>query len=208
MLRLFRCFFCSLGKTFLYPSRVGNNRDYQMGCVVYAGLGYLSSHVDDGAQLNVPLQDVSHLAQVKRLHISNESLLAKGTQLVNVEQILYCPLIFLTKLSILLQYLRIFVPNHAGKLYYTVQLIIWLNLLFYTATALVEIFTCMPRKKIWEPSTPGRCVNIGILVITTGAINVISDFSILMLPLSSIWGLQMPRKRKIALSAVFATGLL
>lgn len=187
---------------------VGNNRDYQMGGMVYAGLGYLSSHVDDGAQLDVPLQDVSHLAQVKRLHMSNESLLAKGTQLANVEEILYCPLIFLTKLSILLQYLRIFVPNHAGKLYYTVLLIIWLNLLFYTATTLVEIFTCMPRKKIWEPSTPGRCVNTGFLVITTGAINVISDFSILMLPLSSIWGLQMPKKRKIALSAVFATGLL
>lgn len=161
-----------------------------MGGMVYAGLGYLSSHVDDGAQLDVPLQDVSHLAQ-----------------LANVEEILYCPLIFLTKLSILLQYLRIFVPNHAGKLYYTVLLIIWLNLLFYTATTLVEIFTCMPRKKIWEPSTPGRCVNTGFLVITTGAINVISDFSILMLPLSSIWGLQMPKKRKIALSAVFATGL-
>ncbi len=188
---------------------VGNNRDYQMGCVAYAGLGYLSLRHGEGVhQWDVPLQDGSYLAQVKRLHMSNESQLAKGKQLANVEQILYGPLIFLTKLSILLQYLRIFVPNHAGKLYYTVQFMIWLNLLFYIAATLVEIFTCMPRKKIWEPSTPGRCVNNGIVVIITAAINVISDFSILVLPLSSIWGLQMPRKRKIALSAVFATGLL
>ena len=173
-----------------------------MGCVVYAGVGYLSLHH------GIPLQGDYYFAQVNRLHMSNESQLAKGKQLAHVEQILYGPLIFLTNLSILLQYLRVFVPNHAGRLYYTVQSIIWLNLLFYIADTLVEIFTCIPRKKIWEPATPGRCVNISILVITTGAINVISDFSILVLPLSSIWGLQMPRKRKIALSAVFGTGLL
>ena len=188
---------------------VGNNRDHQMGYVAYASLGYLSLHYGEGVhQWDVPLQNVSYFAQVNRLHMSNESQLAKGKQLAYVEGILYGPVIFLTKLSILLQYLRIFVPNHAGKLYYTVQFIIWLNLLLYIADTLASIFTCMPRKKIWEPSTPGHCVKIGIVVITNGAINVISDFSVLVLPLNSIWGLQMPRKRKIALSAVFATGLL
>ena len=180
-----------------------------MGYVVLAGLGHLYLHYGEGVhQWDVPLQDVSYLAQVKRRHVSNESQLAKGEQLSNVGEILYGPVIFFTKLSILLQYQRIFVPNHAGKLYYTVQSIIWLNLLFYIADTLASIFTCIPRKKIWEPSTPGHCVNISIIVITNGAINVISDFSVLVLPLSSIWGLQMPRKRKIALSAVFATGFL
>ena len=209
VLRLNRCFFCSLGKTLLYPTMVGNNRDYQMGCVAYAYLGYLGLRHGLGLhQWDVPLQDVSYLAKVNRLHISNESQLAKGKQLGNLNAILYCPLIFITKLSILLQYLCIFVPNHTGKLYYTVQFIIWFNLLFYIASTLAEIFTCIPRKKIWEPTTSGRCVNINIVVLATGAINIISDFSILVLPLSSIWGLQMPRKRKIALSAVFATGLL
>ena len=188
---------------------VGNNRDYQMGWVAGAGLEYLTLHYGNGVhQWDVPLQDVSYFVQVNCLPMSNEPHLAKAKQLSNVEQIGYGLVIFLAKLSILLQYLRIFVPNHAGKIYYIVQFIIWLNLLFYIAATLVLIFICMPRKKIWEPSTPGRCVNIGIVVITTGAINVISDFSILVLPLSSIWGLQMPRKRKIVLSAVFATGLL
>lgn len=188
---------------------VGNNRDHQMGLVAYASIGCLSLRYGNGVhQWDVPLQDVFYFAQVNRLHVSNEFQLADGKQLANVEQILYGPIVLLAKLSILLQYQRIFVPNHAGKLYYTVQFIIWLNLLFYIAATLASIFTCMPRKKIWEPSTPGRCVNIGIVVITNGAINVISDFSVLVLPLNSIWELQMPRKRKIALSAVFATGLL
>ena len=188
---------------------VGNNRDYQMGYVAFAGLAYLSLRHGIGVhQGDVSLQDVSYHAKVNRLYTCNESQLAEGKQLAKVQAILYCPLIFVTKLSILLQYLRIFVPNHAGKLYYAVQFMIWLNLLFYIAVTLVGIFTCTPRKKIWESSTPGRCVNTNVLEITTGTINVISDFSILMLPLNSIWRLQMPRKRKIALSAVFATGLL
>ena len=188
---------------------VRNNRDYQMGFITYAGLAYLSLRHGIGVhQGDVSLQDVSYHAKVNRHHMSNESQLAKRKQLANVVIILYCPLIFITKLSILLQYLRIFVPNHAGKLYYAVHFMIWLNLLFYIAVTLVWIFTCIPREKIWESSTPGRCVNTNILLITTGTINVISDFSILVLPLSSIWGLQMPRKQKIALSAVFATGLL
>ena len=209
VLRLNRCFFCSLGKTFLYPTMIGNNQDYQMGCVGYAYLGYLSLRHGLGLhQWDVPLQNLSYLVKVNRLYMSNESQLAKGKQLGNLEEILYCPLMFITKLSILLQYLRIFVPNHTGKLYYTVQFIIWFNLLFYIASTLAEIFGCIPRKKIWEPTTPGRCVNTNVVVIATGAINIISDFSILVLPLSSIWGLQMPRRRKIALSAVFATGLL
>ena len=80
--------------------------------------------------------------------------------------------------------------------------------MFYSAETLVVIFECIPRQKIRKPSTPGHCIDVRASFIVTAVINVISDFSILLLPLKSIWGLHMQRKRKIALSAVFATGSL
>ncbi|MCJ1303445.1 hypothetical protein MMC08_006255 [Hypocenomyce scalaris] len=133
--------------------------------------------------------------------------LPRFAQLANAQEIMYGPLIFVTKLSILLQYLRIFVPNNTGFIYYTVQFIIWFNLLFYTADTLVEIFECTPRSKIWNVTLSGHCVNINGAIITTAVINIVSDFSILLLPLTSIWALQMPTRRKVGVSLVFATGL-
>lgn len=37
---------------------------------------------------------------------------------------------------------------------------------------------------------------------------MVSDFTILLLPIVEVWRLQMSRQRKIGVSAVFATGLL
>ncbi|KAI9651648.1 MAG: hypothetical protein M1831_000551 [Alyxoria varia] len=79
--------------------------------------------------------------------------------------------------------------------------------LFYTAITLVKIFECTPREKIWLGSTPGRCIDFGKLTAVTGSVNIVSDFTILFLPLPLIWRLQMPMRRKIGASAVFATGL-
>ena len=112
------------------------------------------------------------------------------------------------KLSILLQYLRIFVPTHTGRLHRIVQVLIWFNIKFYSALTFVVIFEYIPREKIWKPLKTGHCVDINSSFIISAAVNVISDFSISLLPLKSICNLQMEKKQKIALSAVFAMGLL
>ncbi len=41
-----------------------------------------------------------------------------------------------------------------------------------------------------------------------GAVNAAIDLTILLLPVPMVWGLQMPRKRKIAVSGIFGMGLL
>ncbi|MCJ1396234.1 hypothetical protein MMC18_009123 [Xylographa bjoerkii] len=42
--------------------------------------------------------------------------------------------------------------------------------------------------------------------VASGSLNVLSDFSILILPLPTIWRLQMSKKNKLAVTAVFAIG--
>ena len=115
------------------------------------------------------------------------------------------------KLSILLQYSRIF--NPAGKrslpLLVTIQLSIWSIVIFYLVQTFFTIFQCNPRQKIWNKLiTTGHCYDIYAMDKATGVFNVISDFVILVLPMSSIWRLQMALRKKLLISGVFAVGFL
>jgi large subunit ribosomal protein L36e len=119
-------------------------------------------------------------------------------------------LIFLTKLSILLLYLRLFVPMKTwkSKTYLTIHFVLWFNVLFYTANTFGEIFYCTPREKEWNPKLPGHCVDVYVLIIGSAAINAFSDMMMIIIPFIVIWRLHMPTRRKLGLSIVFAFGIL
>ncbi|KAL4906507.1 hypothetical protein BDW74DRAFT_176827 [Aspergillus multicolor] len=128
-------------------------------------------------------------------------------KLANASQILYAPLIFITKLSIFLLYLRVFASARRGLTYISIQLLIWFNLAFYLANFFLKIFQCIPRAKIWNTELPGHCININIPILVTAAINVLSDLLMLCLPIICVWRLQMSTKRKLGVSAIFAAGI-
>lgn len=81
-------------------------------------------------------------------------------------------------------------------------------MLFYLANIPVEIWACVPRRKIWQPTLPGHCLNNDAVLITGGVVNVVTDWAILLIPLFWIGRLQMPLVKKIGVLAVFATGFL
>lgn len=86
--------------------------------------------------------------------------------------------------------------------------LVWFNLLLYVAIMLLSIFQCIPRGKIWDLSVPGHCINLGVCQTISASMNVFSDFAMLLLPIESIWRLQMAIKQKLGITAVFAVGLL
>ena len=47
-----------------------------------------------------------------------------------------------------------------------------------------------------------------VFTIVSGVFNVITDFYVLILPISMVWHLQLSSKRKIGVIAIFLTGLL
>jgi large subunit ribosomal protein L36e len=121
---------------------------------------------------------------------------------------MYGPLIFITKLSILLLYLRVFASNRKSWLHMSIQFLLWFNAAFYTADTLIEILECLPRERIWNPDSPGKCLNIQVMILATAVINTVSDISLLVLPIFCVWRLHMRRAQKFGISAVFAAGLL
>nr|XP_023908640.1 satratoxin biosynthesis SC1 cluster protein 4-like [Quercus suber] len=113
------------------------------------------------------------------------------------------------KLAILLQILRVFVPNRHVN--YALFVGCWITIgfvvIFYTLDFCLELAQCTPREKIWNPFVQGgSCVQVPALYEATGIFNVISDFAILLLPLPTIYKLQCGWKKKIAIGGVFATG--
>jgi len=132
-------------------------------------------------------------------------------QWVNVADIFYGITVCLIKLSILLQYGRIFVPNRKNNmaLYVAIQILVWSNIGFYFVDTIFAIISCSPREKIWNRLiTTGHCFDINATYMATAILNVVSDFSILILPMIPIWKLQMPLKKKCVMTAIFATGAM
>lgn len=120
--------------------------------------------------------------------------------------------IFFIKLSILLQYLQIFAPlKSRNMIYWASHALIWMNLVFYFVCGILEIFACKAISKSTDPFTKkGKkdYINPFVLGAAASSINVLSDFSILILPQISIWKLQLAVKKKLQISAVFLLGVL
>jgi hypothetical protein len=136
-----------------------------------------------------------------------------GIQIGQIGRILYCVNLFLIKLAILLQLLRIFVPlRQRNWMFWTCHALIWLNGIYYTVYVFLAIFPCNPVKKGWTtqvyPEIPGRCLNLHAAYMAGAVINTASDLSIVILPQPLIWNLQLSLKRKIGLCAIFLLGLL
>jgi hypothetical protein len=135
--------------------------------------------------------------------------------------IYYSSLCF-AKVSILLQYLRVFPQNSFRKACFVLMGII---IAYSVATFLTSVFACVPVDSIWNPSIEHTCVNLKalwygqspsvtqrrlplILIsrFTNAGINIVTDIGTGVLPLPVLHSLDLPRRRKYALMAVFALG--
>lgn len=103
---------------------------------------------------------------------------------------------------------HIFVTNHRQAVFFVIQALIWANLAFYLTYLFVDIFECVPRRKIWDKTVLGKCISVNILLISPAGINLLSDYLILTLPTVLVFRLKMRLKNKLAVVAVFGSGFL
>ncbi|KAL1656297.1 hypothetical protein SLS61_000759 [Didymella pomorum] len=124
-------------------------------------------------------------------------------------QALYASIIFynfgltLTKISILLQYLRIATEK-------PIRLFCWISIWFTVAVSIealiAGILQCMPVAKFWDARIPGKCINTAALYYANAAINIVQDISLVVLPFFMLRSLIMPRKEKISLMIILGLG--
>lgn len=109
------------------------------------------------------------------------------------------------KISILLQYRRIFTGKVMQKL--TMAALIFEGAWAITLSILLPL-VCHPVANFWDPTVEGSCLNQLAIWYVMASINLVSDFVIFSMPLPVIKNLQLPKKQKIMLMGVFCLGFL
>jgi hypothetical protein len=110
----------------------------------------------------------------------------------------------LTKISILLQYRRVFVGSDIQRIITgSIGVIVVYGLWSVFATA----FMCTPVSYFWNPSIGGHCLSRLGVWFANASLNIITDVVICLMPVPVLNRLSLPRKQKYALIAVFCLGL-
>ena len=79
---------------------------------------------------------------------------------------------------------------------------------YTVAMVLAGIFQCSPIKGVWDTTIEAKCIQIKLVWIVTGSMNVLTDVLLLCTPIPLLWKLQMPRAAKLQLMGIFSIGSL
>ncbi|KAH8887875.1 hypothetical protein GQ53DRAFT_725610 [Thozetella sp. PMI_491] len=121
-------------------------------------------------------------------------------------EILYIVELAISKLSIILFYLRIF-PDP------TVRRVLWGTLVLMIASAVTLVgliaFQCMPIQYFWlqwDGEHEGRCLNSNWIAWGHAILNIVFDIWLLGIPLSHLRALKLSWKRKVGVALMFGVG--
>jgi hypothetical protein len=123
-------------------------------------------------------------------------------------ELLYLTSIGITKISVLLFYLRIFPQQSLRRaIYVTIVLCVLYIVTFVLATAL----QCIPIRIAWEHwdgEHHGQCIDLNADAWASAAVNIVLDLIVIALPMKQLKNLSMSPRRKIGVMLMFLGGLL
>ncbi|GAB7348645.1 hypothetical protein MBLNU459_g7015t1 [Dothideomycetes sp. NU459] len=108
-----------------------------------------------------------------------------------------------TKISILLQYWRVFIGPKIRRAIIVMGVI---SIIYGLWSICSAIFMCQPIAFFWDQTLHGRCINRHNVWFANSSINIITDVMIFVMPMPVLKELQLPRRQKWALMGVFALG--
>ncbi|PUU83478.1 hypothetical protein B9Z19DRAFT_1141590, partial [Tuber borchii] len=97
----------------------------------------------------------------------------------------------LSKISILIFYLRIFETTNK-KFRNLIYLGIFLVSSIGVAFAFAVIFQCRSVPAFWDPTLGGKCLPTRTPYLVSAALNTFTDFYVFLLPIKTVWNLQLP----------------
>ncbi|OCK76821.1 hypothetical protein K432DRAFT_396111 [Lepidopterella palustris CBS 459.81] len=123
-----------------------------------------------------------------------------------IGDIMYPPGILCAKVSVLLLYLNIF--GHYRTFRISCYVVIAFNVAYLTATTLVNIFWCTPVLSTFGIGYPTNCIDGYKTDLVIGALNLLTDTIVLILPMPVLWTLQLSVAKKIGVAACFSIGAI
>lgn len=128
------------------------------------------------------------------------------SQLFFVAQIFYKLTMNLTKISILLLYMRIFAVFTWFR--WIGRVLIGIVTAYMISAFFAAVFQCTPVARAWDKSIPGTCISIEMNWYANAGFSITTDAIILLLPIKPILSLKLPVAEKVAVMGVFVLGAL
>ncbi|KAF2257906.1 hypothetical protein CC78DRAFT_481000 [Lojkania enalia] len=120
----------------------------------------------------------------------------------------YSYTITLLQIGILTNWANTFVPKGTrDTFWWTCYVVMVADVCFHITGITILLLQCSPRRKIWQRTIAGRCLDAKRLYVGSASINFTSDVIILLLPQKVIWSLNTSRKKKIGIAFLFAAGI-
>ncbi|EAW19835.1 putative integral membrane protein [Aspergillus fischeri NRRL 181] len=110
------------------------------------------------------------------------------------------------KVSFCVLYMHIFLPSRVLKSL-CIALIILL-IMEFVEEIIVVILQCRPVQAAWDPTIPGRCLNMTLFYYVSFGIKLATDIAIFVLPIPPLLRLRVRGLQKFGVILMFALGLL
>ncbi|KAK7974301.1 hypothetical protein PG990_011098 [Apiospora arundinis] len=121
-------------------------------------------------------------------------------------EMVYFTSMSLPKMAIVFLYLRVF--NWQGAMRTSAYILLGLLAATSLSFVLVACFQCRPIAFWWDKKLPGGgvCIDVQQFFHAQAIPGIILDVFIMTMPLSTIWALQLPTAKRVALALIFAIG--
>jgi hypothetical protein len=156
----------------------------------------------------VSFDHITEILEVRFRDIDDYTYLTNMShdQIFYFTELLYLAAVGLTKISILLFYLRIFPDWKLRRAIYAMIGICGLySVVFVTVTALQCIPVSMAWKK-WDGEHHGKCLDLNADGWASASLNIILDLIVIALPMKQLTGLNMGWQRKLGVIVMFLGG--
>ncbi|KAK0113951.1 hypothetical protein ONS95_014196 [Cadophora gregata] len=120
--------------------------------------------------------------------------------------LVYGPTAFFIKVTILLFFARLY--EAAFKTTLGIKILILLMLGFYVPMGFAKVFICSPIAAYWDAAgyPDATCLDVKTLYLADTTVSVITDFAVLTTPVPLIWGMNLPKVKKLRVIASLAAG--
>lgn len=130
-------------------------------------------------------------------------LISRSALLLIIYEILYVVSMGFTKAAILVFYIRIFPSTTIHRIAWAVITVI---ALFSGTLIIVICLQCQPIEYSWfryTDESAGSCINVPAAATLHGAVNMVVDLFILLLPMPSVYKLQVSTTKKAQVAIMF-----
>ncbi|RDW68669.1 hypothetical protein BP5796_09326 [Coleophoma crateriformis] len=116
----------------------------------------------------------------------------------------YGPTTYLIKVTLLLILTRVFAPFKKTVRFIYVFMILMLG--YYLPVVIIKSRMCMPIPGFWDPRVTASCFDQHALFLADTVISVVTDVSILVIPIPLVWAVKMPLKKKFKVLGLLGGG--